>query len=178
MKKFHCCRKFQRIQLQVKSKTLLVQIAILLRNRSTIVDKYVFFSFLYKLCNCILETLSYLIFTKQASKDIIEGKCNVILKFCIVLIFSNIFNIFNINSSNILIFFVQALRQLLLKSSCGRKILMQTRLTASDRNKISHLIIDTLLCKSMKYVSFYKIVYVYVKNCICMFFITLIFLLY
>ncbi|KAM0735231.1 hypothetical protein ACS0PU_011344 [Formica fusca] len=44
----------------------------------------------------------------------------------------------------------QVLKELLSESSCGRKILTQTRLTASDRNKISHFIIDKLLCKSMK----------------------------
>ncbi|XP_029160187.1 uncharacterized protein LOC114932156 [Nylanderia fulva] len=39
------------------------------------------------------------------------------------------------------------------ESSCGKKILEQTRLTSSDRNKLCHLIIDKLLCKSKKITS-------------------------
>ncbi|XP_029160239.1 uncharacterized protein LOC114932252 [Nylanderia fulva] len=47
----------------------------------------------------------------------------------------------------------KTLKELLCESSCGKKILKQTRLTSSDRNKLCHLIIDKLLCKSKKITS-------------------------
>ncbi|XP_011685762.1 PREDICTED: uncharacterized protein LOC105448717 [Wasmannia auropunctata] len=43
---------------------------------------------------------------------------------------------------------INNLRELLSQTSTGKKILSQTRLTPSDRNKICHMIIDKLLCKS------------------------------